>query len=797
MIKKKYHISGFDCPNCAHKSEEHLAKQEGIEFCHIDFSTNSLYITYKEKELTVEQIKKIIAEVESDPLEIYDLEQKEAKKTYHISGFDCPNCAHKSEAHLAKQDNIEYCHIDFSTNKMYITYKSKPLSVEEIAKVIAQVESDPLDIHELDNKKNENAPKIFTKAMWFLLARVVFAILVMILNLTVFHQFDETGWIRFAIYSFATVLLTYDIFFRVILHIRHLKNIIDHNLLITIAVIGATVLSILNITEGNVEHGVHFAMEAMMVVGLFQVGQIVEKVATNRSKAAVMSAIQLRVEYANLVKDEQIIKVDPEELNIGDIVAIGAGEMIPVDGEVVEGEAYVDKSSLSGEFVPVLTNVNNASVLAGCLVKSGFIKIKVSKRYEDSAVSKIIELISSSGEKKSKADEFIAKFAKWYTPAIVLLSLLVLLIGGLITQEWRDYVVAGLEILVTGCPCAIVISVPLAYFAAIGLASKNGIVIKGTNYMDEINNLNKIITDKTGTLTHGVFTIQKIVTNDGVKEEELLNALYAAECLSTHPIAKAICHEVNLKEIAAQQSEYQEVAGAGVQTLYKGQRIYAGNLNYMKSTGVNVNEAKEQGTIVYCQKDGRYLGYVVLNDEVKKEAYDMVRLLHKEKMEVILLTGDKNENALALQKELGIDRVYSELTPEQKTQILEQEMLDNNKNVAFVGDGINDAPSIMRSDVGFAMGAIGSDIAVQNADVVIMNDNPAKVYESVKIARIARHTAIFNIVFALLVKAIVAILVIIPQISIPMVVPVIADTGLTVVLVLNSLLILYRKLLKK
>ncbi len=633
--------------------------------------------------------------------------------------------------------------------------------------------------------------------MWFLLARVVFAILVMILNLTVFHQFDETGWIRFAIYSFATALLTYDIFFRVILHIRHLKNIIDHNLLITIAVIGATVLSILNITEGNVEHGVHFAMEAMMVVGLFQVGQIVEKVATNRSKAAVMSAIQLRVEYANLVKDEQIIKVDPEELNIGDIVAIGAGEMIPVDGEVVEGEAYVDKSSLSGEFVPVLTNVNNASVLAGCLVKSGFIKIKVGKRYEDSAVSKIIELISSSGEKKSKADEFIAKFAKWYTPAIVLLSLLVLLIGGLVTQDWRDYVVAGLEILVTGCPCAIVISVPLAYFAAIGLASKNGIVIKGTNYMDEINNLNKIITDKTGTLTHGVFTIQKIVTNDGVKEEELLNALYAAECLSTHPIAKAICHEVNLKEIATQQSEYQEVAGAGVQTIYKGQRIYAGNLNYMKSTGVNVNEAKEQGTIVYCQKDGRYLGYVLLNDEVKKEAYDMVRLLHKEKMEVILLTGDKNENALALQKELGIDRVYSELTPEQKTQILEQEMLDNNKNVAFVGDGINDAPSIMRSDVGFAMGAIGSDIAVQNADVVIMNDNPAKVYESVKIARIARHTAIFNIVFALLVKAIVAILVIIPQISIPMVVPVIADTGLTVVLVLNSLLILYRKLLKK
>ena len=797
MIKKTYHISGFDCPNCAHKSEEHLSKHEKIDYCHIDFSTNKMFITYKKEELTVEEISSVIAQVESDPLDIYDLDKKVIKKTYHISGFDCPNCAHKSEEHLSKHDEIETCHIDFSTNKMFVTYKNKPLTVEQIAKVIAQVESDPLDIKELEGK-TEHKEKLFTKGMWFLLGRVLFAIIVILINLLVLEHFDPTGWIRFIVYTVTTVLLTYDVTWRVILHIKNRRNIIDHNLLITIAVIGATALAVIYLLEeGGQEHGVHFAMEGMMVVGLFQVGQIVEKVATNRSKLAVMNAVQLRVEYANLEKDGQVIKVDPEELNIGDIVVIGAGEMIPVDGQVVEGSAYVDKSSLTGEFVPVLTDVNNQEVLAGCLVKSGLIKVQVSKKYEDSAVAKIIELISNSGEKKSKADEFIAKFAKWYTPAIVILSVLVLLIGGLITGLWRDYVVSGLEILVTGCPCAIVISVPLAYFAAIGLASKNGIVIKGTNYMDEINNLSKIVTDKTGTLTHGVFTIQKIVPADNVKEEELLDALYAAESLSTHPIGKAICHDVNVKEIAALQSDYKEVAGAGVQTIYKGEHIYAGNINFMHQTGVEVNKAEEQGTVVYCQKDGKYLGYIILNDEVKKEAYDMVRLLHKEKMEVVLLTGDKNENALALQKELGIDRVYSELTPEDKTLILEKEMTGNSKNVAFVGDGINDAPSIMRSDVGFAMGAIGSDIAVQNADVVIMNDNPSKVYESVKIARIARHTAIFNIVFALLVKAIVAILVIIPQISIPMVVPVIADTGLTVVLVLNSLFILYRRFSKK
>ena len=796
MIKKTYHISGFDCPNCAHKSEEHLGKHEKIESCHIDFSTNKMFITYKDKELSVKEIADVIAQVESDPLDIEDLDKKGVKKTYHISGFDCPNCAHKSEQHLAKQEGVESCHIDFSTNKLFMTYKNKPFTVSQIAKIIAEVESDPLEIHELEGKK-EHKEKLFTPSMWFLLARVLFGVVAIILCLTVFPQFDNTGWIRFAIYSVATVLLTYDVFWRVIIHIKNLRNIIDHNLLISIAVIGATILSILHLVEGDIHHGVHFAMEATMVVGLFQVGQIVEKVATNRSKAAVMSAVQLRVEYANLERNGEVVKVDPEELNIGDVVVIGAGEMVPVDGEVIEGSAYIDKSSLTGEFVPVLTDVNNAEVLAGCLVKSGLVKVKVTKKYEDSAVAKIIELISNSGEKKSKADEFIAKFAKWYTPAIVLLSVLVLLIGGLITKDWREYFVSGLKILVTGCPCAIVISVPLAYFAAIGLASKNGIVIKGTNYMDEINNLKKVVTDKTGTLTQGVFVIQKVVTAEGVDEQELLNSLYAAESLSTHPIAKAICHDVDVKALASKQVDYKEIAGFGVETTYEGKRIYAGNIAHMRKTGVVAEEAKEQGTVVYCQKEGKYLGYIVLNDEVKKEAYDMVRLLHKEKMEVVLLTGDKEENALALQKELGIDRVYSELTPEQKTQILEEEMDCEKNNVAFVGDGINDAPSIMRSDVGFAMGAIGSDIAVQNADVVIMNDNPAKVYHSVKIARTARHTAIFNIVFALAIKAIVAILVIIFKDKIDMAIPVIADTGLTVLLVLNSLLILYRKLSDK
>ena len=717
------------------------------------------------------------------------------KKKYHISGFDCPNCAHKSETHLGKHEGIEYCHIDFSTNKMYLTFKDKELSVKEIADIIAEVESDPLDIHE-SSGKFEKESKIFTKDMWFLLGRIIFAVVVLLVNMLALPNVDNTGWIRFGLYTLATAILIYDIFWRVLLHIRHLKNIIDHNLLITIAVSGATALAIIYLLEGGdcLDKGVDSGMEAMMVVALFQVGQIIEKIATNRSKAAVMNAISLRVEYANLLKNGQVIKVDPEELHIGDNVVISAGEMIPVDGQVIDGSAYVDKSSLTGEFVPVLADSENGEVLAGCLVKSGSITIKATKKYEDSAVSKIIDLISNSGEKKSKADEFIAKFAKWYTPIIVLLAVLVLVIGGAITQQWRNWVVRGLEILVTGCPCAIVISVPLAYFAAIGLASKRGIVIKGANYLDQLNNVRKIVTDKTGTLTHGVFAIQKVVTQDGVEEDDLMHALYAAECLSTHPIAKAICHEVDVKSLAAKQKDYKEIAGYGVQTTYHDDVIYAGSAKFMMDNGVKLSEDTENGTVVHCKKNDKYLGYIVLNDEIKNEAYDMVKMLHKEKMEVILLTGDRKENADQIKAELGLDKVYSELTPEQKTEFLQKEMDSSSKAITYVGDGINDAPSIILSDVGIAMGAIGSDIAVENADVVVMNDNPAKVYEAIKIARIARQTAIFNIVFALLVKLIVAILVVIPALNIPMMVPVIADTGLTVVLVINSLLILYRRL---
>ena len=712
------------------------------------------------------------------------------KKIYTCSGFDCANCAAKAEAHLNKDKNISYARMDFAGNRLYLNFKDNEYSIDEIKKIIAEVESDPIEISESDGSVQKSDKKIFTKSMWILLARILVAAVLTVVAMVISH---DLVWVRFGFFLAAVLILIYDVFLKVVNHVIHRENILDHNLLIVICTVGAFVLARIENephTGPMAWHDEH--MEAVMVVGLFQIGRIIESYATNKSKAAIMSAVELRVEFANVIKDNQILKVRPEELNVDDLIVIKSGELIPSDCIVVEGEAYIDTSSLTGEYVPILAKTES-KLYSGCLVKNGTVTAKVNKKYEDSTVAKIIELIGQGGEKKSKADEFISKFAKFYTPIVCGLAIIAMLIGGFITNNWSKWILIGLEILVTGCPCAIIISVPLAYFSGIGLSSKNGIVVKGTSYIDKLNEMGILICDKTGTLTHGSFKIQKIYA-ENVSEEELLNYLYAAECLSTHPIGKAICHEKNVRSLANEQKNFKEVAGLGVETQYKKNHIVAGSVKYLEAFDVHVEHANEIGTVVYCAVNKKYVGYVVLSDEVKEDAQPMVDLLHHDKVEIVLLTGDKENNAKEICNNLGIDRWHSELLPEQKVDYLELEMKNSKKAVAFIGDGINDAPSIIRSDIGIAMGGIGSDIAVENADIVIMNDDPAKVYDAKKIAKMARNTSIFNIAFALVIKfavMVLAVLDVLPELM--MTIAVIADTGLTVLLVLNSLLLLYRK----
>ena len=731
------------------------------------------------------------------------------KKIYHISGFDCGNCASKAERHLNTKEFIETATLDFAANKLYITYKEKEITIDELKKVIAEVESDPLDVYEEGTKRKEkHEQKIFTKNMWLILIRVIFAIVVTLVCVFLLGKL-EYNWLRFALYLFTFFVVGYDVMWKVILHAKNRTNPFDHNLLITLAGVGAFALCAIQFTNLDAygDHIIHnlgggysiamdHAMDAMMVIILFQIGRIIEAVATNKSKAAVMRAVELRVDTANLITEEGIRTVSPEELEINQTILVQVGELIPVDGEVIDGEAMIDTSSLTGEFIPVRATVKD-EVFSGCLIKQGQITVRVKKIYADSTVSKIIELITSGGEKKSKADEFIAKFGRLYTPIVFVASILVMVIVGMISKDWMRSVYEGLEILVTGCPCAIVISVPLAYFAAIGLSSKHGIVVKGATFLDKLVNLGTVVTDKTGTLTKGTFSIQTIKPN-GVDEEELLAALYTVESLSNHPIGKAICHGLNLKKIAAEIQNFEEITGFGVEGDYKGKHYIAGSKKLLDKHNISVETAKEIGTVIYVAVDGKYLGYVVLSDEIKENAKEAVALLHKQNIELVLLTGDHDENAKDISEKLGIDRYHSQLLPEQKTDILVSEMDNTKKAVAFIGDGINDAPSIIRSDIGIAMGGIGSDIAVENADIVIMNDDPLKVYDAVRIAKIARHTAVFNIIFSLFVKIAVAVLVLVQDFiqgfSIPMYIAVLADTGLTVVMVLNSLAVLYRKI---
>ena len=710
------------------------------------------------------------------------------KKVYDISGFDCASCAAKSENHLNKRDDILSCRIDFARNKLYLTFKEKELSIDEIKTIIKEVESDELEITESDSKAMKENP-IVTKSMIFVFIRVLVAAIILVVSTILFKDVEVNAsqyWIRFSLFLVAYVIAGYDIVFTVIKKIIHLTNPIDEHLLMVIASSGAFVLA--SLYTGDY-------LDGCIVLLLFQIGEIVEAIASNRSKNAIMNAVNIRVDMANRINGNEIESVLPEEIKVGDKVIVKTGEVIPVDGVVVDGEGDVDTSSLTGEYVPVRC-VSDSQVFSGCMLRNGQLTIKVTTPYESSTYVKVMQLITESGEKKSKADLFITQFARWYTPIVMIVAVLFSVIGGLVSHDFPEYIYRGLEFLVASCPCAIVISVPLAYFSSIGLASKNGIVIKGSAYIDKLVKIKKLVTDKTGTITHGTFAIKE-VQPVGISSEELLTALRAIESLSNHPIAKAICHGHNMKSIALEVKNFNEVSGMGVMATYKGDNVIAGNKALLEKYDIAFEEVHSSGTRIYIAINNIYKGYVILSDELKETAQPMVDLLHQEGVSIMLLTGDKEDIANETCQRLGIDEYRAELLPEDKVHCL-QEVMDNTKGtIAYIGDGINDAASIKMSDVGFAMGGVGSDVAVENADVVIMNDDPAKVYDAIKISKYGKYTAIFNVVFALVIKLAIMFISAFGLLDGMMWVAVLADTGLTVLLVINSLLILYRKVNRK
>ena len=721
------------------------------------------------------------------------------KVVYHISGFDCANCAAKVERYLNKQEIIHSATIDFSNERLYINYKDEPLQTEDLIKLIKEVEDDPLRIEKLQAGRNVKN-SFLNKHFYVMLGRILFStILMLVVKFTITEEMMENNQNMYVLaailYGIAALVCLYDIVWRVVKNIIKLRNPIDMNLLLTLSTVGVFTLSILvknGMEAGNFEVDL---MDGVMVIVLFQIGELFEHIATGKSKDAITNAIDLRADTANLITDNKVVEVKPETLKVGDKIIVRIGEIVPADGEIIDGQGTLDVSSLTGEPMPVDALVGH-NALSGSILRSGSITIKVNKVFADSTISKILELVQSSGERKAKAEKFITKFARIYTPTVFLAGILFCIIKGLITHDWAQSVFGGLAILVVSCPCAIVISVPLAYFAGIGLASRRGIVIKGANYLDSLCKVGTLFIDKTGTLTYGNFEVSELVPVE-VSKEELETALLAAESRSNHPIAKAICLHKNVSSLALSQKNYEEVPGLGVKTEYEGNKILAGNVDLLKNEGVVVEEADVGGTAIYVAKNGKYIGYVVLKDVVRDKAKLLVKKLDEIGINVVLLSGDKETTVKEVADAVGIREYHAKLLPQDKTKYVEKaiDFAEKDHLIAFAGDGINDTPSIIRSDVGFAMGGIGSDVAVENSDVVIMQDHPLKIYDSIKIAKKTKFVAIFNIVFALLVKVVVISLILSDVLGeASLFVGILADTGLTVVLTLHSLSLIYRKI---
>ena len=552
-------------------------------------------------------------------------------------------------------------------------------------------------------------------------------------------------WPKLLIFLVPYLIIGWDIIYKAARGIIN-GQVFDENFLMTIATFGA--------------FGVREYSEAVAVMLFYQVGELFQNYAVNRSRQSISAMMDICPEYANIEEDGQLKQVDPDEVAVGDIIVIKAGERIPLDGVVISGESMIDTSALTGESVPRAAR-EGTEVISGCVNGGGLLKVKVTKEFEDSTVARILELVENASSKKAKVENFITRFARYYTPVVVIAAVLLAVIPPLaLGQEFGSWIQRACIFLVISCPCALVISVPLSFFGGIGAASKKGVLVKGSNFLEALAEMDTIVFDKTGTLTKGEFKVAKLHPV-GMSDEELLELAALAENYSNHPIAASL-KEAYAKETDVNRlGETEEISGHGVKTVIDGKPVLAGNGKLMEQAGIDYETCADAGTVIYVARDGKFAGSVLISDTIKKETFEAIRSLKSVGVRrTIMLTGDRKEVGEAVAREIGLDDVYTELLPADKVEKVETllKSMNEGRKLAFVGDGINDAPVLTRADIGIAMGSMGSDAAIEAADVVLMDDNPAKIASVVKIARKTLKIVKQNIVFALAVKALVLIL---------------------------------------
>lgn len=612
------------------------------------------------------------------------------------------------------------------------------------------------------------------------LTRIIIAALLMI----ILKFLPAEGWLRFVLYMIPYLVVGYDILRKAFKGILN-KQVFDENFLMAVATIGAIALG--NYTEG------------VAVMLFYQIGELFQSYAVGKSRRNISELMDIRPDYANIEKDGELEQVDPDEVEVGTVIVVQPGEKVPIDGVIEEGSSTLNTSALTGESVPREAAAGE-EVISGCINLTGLLKIRTTKEFGESTVSKILDLVENSSSKKSRSENFISKFARYYTPAVCYSALALAILPPLVRMlamglapEWGDWVYRALTFLVISCPCALVISIPLSFFAGIGGASHEGVLVKGSNYLETMARTKYVVFDKTGTMTQGVFEVSGVHHNT-IPEEQLLEYAALAECSSSHPISKSLQKAYGKQIHRDRVTEIEELSGKGVTAKVDGIPVAAGNAKLMKYLNVEYSECEETGTIVHVAVDGKYAGHILISDKLKPHAKEAVRDLKKAGItKTVMLTGDMKRVADKVAEELGIGEVYSELLPADKVAKVEEllERKSEKEKLAFVGDGINDAPVLSRADIGIAMGALGSDAAIEAADVVLMDDDPKKIAKAIRISRKCMRIVYENIYFALGIKAVCLILGALGIANMWM--GIFADVGVMVIAVLNAIRALFVK----
>ena len=764
MEKAKFILKGLTCSNCAGKIERETNKQENVESAEINLIKQEISITYSGKRGDILTFVKTITEKYEPDVVVEDKEYSECKES-EKDGQE----KHSKECSCTREEferGASNCSCDSNSQLSGCSCENYPHAKEERTHEGCNG-GDTLRTSGGEDKTDENKNMIRNKTIMFSIGIALF----------LFALLARDGSLIKTIFFIASYLvLGFDVLLRSVKNISR-GQVFDENFLMSISTIGAIII-------GEMP-------EAVFVMLFYQVGETFQELAVEKSRKSIRSLMDIRPEVVNLVVNEELVQIKPENVKIGDIIGVKPGERIPLDGIVVEGRSHLDTSALTGESMPMSVKEGH-NVLSGVINVSGFLKMRVTEVFVDSTVVKILELTENASVKKTKTEQFITNFARIYTPVVVLAAVVLAFVPPIVTPEKDliEWASRALIFLVISCPCALVLSVPLGFFSGIGEASRNGILFKGSNYLQGLCAIDTVVLDKTGTVTEGVFEITGIKPFN-VSESELLKAAAYVEKMSNHPIAKSIVETFEKEEdIKIERIEnYEELSGYGVSAVIDKRKIYAGNNKMMHSVGIMVNDKEFNGigSVVYLADEKNYLGYIVVSDKIKEGSKEAIKKIKKAGVkEVIMLTGDSRKNGEEVGEIVGIDRVESELLPIGKVEKIEEIYSSRNgAKILFVGDGINDAPVLSRVEVGVAMGGIGSDAAIEAADMVIMNDNLLKIPDAFVIARNTNKIVKQNIVFALGVKGIVLVLGALGHVGMGM--AIFADVGVSVISILNSM----------